>query len=284
MTIANKIELPGPFARRSALVAVLIAAVGLSGWMRAIAAADEGDPDPDSNTISVRSVLEDTKLYFTAPLRWDEEDWIDLGGSLAAIGAAHAFDGKVRDHFATGSKAVLNGGQNSNSLRDAAPTVALIAGTGIFAAMTRNSSGYEETVSLFEAGVFSSVTAEAFGYAAGRERPDATTSPNEWRNGGDSFPSLHASAAFAVGTVFAESGDDEYRWVRRLIGYGVAGGTAYVRLRENVHWLSDTVAGAALGIATARFVLDREDTKARATVQFQPIKNGWMLSYCVRTN
>jgi len=265
-------------------ITLLTIAAGLPGWARASAATDEEDADANSSSISVSGVLEDTKLYFTAPLRWDEEDWFDVGGSLAAVGAAHAFDARVRNHFATGSKAVLNGGQNSHSLRDAAPTVALIAGTGVFAAIVRNSSGYEETVSLLEAGVLSSVTAEVVGYAAGRERPDATTSSNGWRHGGDSFPSLHTTAAFAVGTVFAESGSDDYRWLRRLIGYGVAGGTAYVRLGENVHWLSDTVAGAALGIATARFVLNRGNTKAHVSLQFQPLKHGWMVSYSIRTH
>jgi membrane-associated phospholipid phosphatase len=90
--------------------------------------------------------------------------------------------------------------------------------------------------------------------------------------------------AFAVGTVFAESGNDEYRWIRRIIGYGVAAGTAYVRIDENVHWLSDTVAGAALGIATAKFVLNRQDAQSHGTVQFQPVKGGWMVSYSVRTH
>jgi membrane-associated phospholipid phosphatase len=122
------------------------------------------------------------------------------------------------------------------------------------------------------------------GLAAGRARPDATTSPNEWRQGGDSFPSLHATAAFAIGTVFAESGNDEYRWIRRIVGYGVAGATSYVRLNENVHWLSDTVAGTALGIATARFVLNRQGSETRGSLQFQPVKNGWLVSYTVRTH
>jgi hypothetical protein len=94
---------------------------------------------------SAKSALEDTKLYFTAPLRWDEEDRVAFGGALVAIGAAHQFDAKVRDHFATGSKAILNGGEDNNSSRDAAPTVALLAGTGL---------------------------------------PDATTAPNQWRQGG----------------------------------------------------------------------------------------------------
>jgi membrane-associated phospholipid phosphatase len=232
----------------------------------------------------VATTLEDTKLYFTAPLRWDEEDWLYFGGALAAIGAAHQFDGRVRDHFATGSKAILNGGEDKNSLRDAAPTVALIAGTGLVAAFFDDHDGYKEAWSLIEAGAFSTATAEVLGYATGRERPDATTSPNEWGRGSDSFPSLHATAAFAVGTVFAESGNDDYRWIRRIIGYGVAGATSYVRVSENVHWLSDTVAGAALGIATARFVLNRQGAQDRASLQFQPVKNGWMVSYSIRTH
>jgi membrane-associated phospholipid phosphatase len=230
------------------------------------------------------TTLEDTKLYFTSPLRWDEEDWLYFGGALVAIGAAHSFDERVRDHFATGSKAVLNGGEDKNSLRDAAPTLALIVGTGLGAAFYDDKDGYRETWALIEAGAFSGATAEVLGYATGRERPDATTSPNEWGKGGDSFPSLHTTVAFAVGTVFAESGNDEYRWIRRIIGYGVAGATAYVRLDENVHWLSDTVAGAALGIATAKFVLNRQGTQSRGTVQFEPVKGGWMVSYSIRTH
>jgi membrane-associated phospholipid phosphatase len=230
------------------------------------------------------TTLEDTKLYFTAPLRWDEQDWLYFGGALVAIGAAHSFDERVRDHFATGSKAILNGGEDKNSLRDAAPTVALIAGTGLYAAFLDDRDGYREAWSLIEAGAFSGATAEVLAYATGRERPDATTSANQWGKGGDSFPSLHTTVAFAVGTVFAESGNDEYRWIRRIIGYGVASATGYVRTSENVHWLSDSVAGAALGIASARFVLNRQGVQEHAALQFQPVKNGWLLSYSMRTH
>jgi membrane-associated phospholipid phosphatase len=235
----------------------------------------------DSESFSLRTALQDTKLYFTAPLRWDEQDWTYFGGTLVAIASAHQFDQRVRDHFATGSKA-LNGGQDTNSFRDAVPSIALIAGTGVSAWFLRDSDGYRETWSLLEAGVLSSATAEIVGYAVGRERPDATTSPNQWRKGDDSFPSLHATAAWAIGTTLAESGSDEYRWLRRLLGYGVAAGTSYVRIHENVHWLSDTVAGTALGIATARFVLHRRDIETRTTLQFQPSKDGWLLSFSSR--
>jgi membrane-associated phospholipid phosphatase len=234
-----------------------------------------------ADSFSVGDVLQDTKLYFTAPLRWDRQDWLYFGAALTAIGAAHEFDSRVRTHFAN-PKDPLNG-EDKNAVRDALPALALIVGTGLYAGAIGDRDGYKETWSLLEAGVFSAVTSEVLTLAAGRERPDATSSPNMWRHGGDSFPSVHVSAAFAIGTVFAESGNDEYRWIRRIVGYGIAAGTSYVRMRENVHWLSDTVAGTALGIATARFVLNRQGGEQRAALQFQPLKDGWQLAYTVRT-
>ncbi len=231
----------------------------------------------------VAGALEDAKLYVTAPLRWDGEDWLAFAGTLAVVGAAHSLDGRVRTHFADASDA-LNGGRDKNSLRDALPTVAIIAGTWAYAGIEGDSDGYRETWSLVEAGILSTATGEILSYAAGRERPDGSTSPNRWREGGDSFPSVHASAAFAVGTVFAESGNDDYRWIRRILGYGIASATAYVRVRENVHWLSDTVAGSALGIATAHFVLDRRDHESRGSLSVEPTKDGWMIAYSKHFN
>src|SRR5262245_58317247 len=110
---------------------------------------------------------------------------------------------------------------------------------------------------MIEAAAFSSVAAEVLKHAAGRERPFESGDPDQWRAGGDSFPSLHTTAAFAIGAVLAESGNDRYRWLRRVLGYGVGAATAYKRLDHDAHWLSDTVAGGALGVATARFVMKR---------------------------
>jgi membrane-associated phospholipid phosphatase len=236
-----------------------------------------------ADSFTLKDALDDTKLYFTAPLRWDSQDWLFFGGTLVAIGTAHEFDSRVRTNFATPNDALLDG-RDRNSLRDALPAVALIFGTGLYASFIDDSEGYKETWRLLEAGVFSTVTGEVLSLAGGRERPDATSSPNQWRQGGDSFPSVHTSAAFAIGTVFAESGSDEYRWIRRIIGYGVAAGTGYIRIKENVHWLSDTVAGSALGIATARFVLNRGNNAQLQSLQFQPTKDGWQLAYSIHTH
>jgi membrane-associated phospholipid phosphatase len=205
---------------------------------------------------SLPGAWEDTKLYFTAPARWDSHDWLLFGGTIAAIGASHELDGKVRDHFA-GKSPVLDG-KDTNSLRDAAPAAALVVGTLGLGFVFDNASGRNEAYRMLEAGALSGVTSTVLKYAAGRARPNESLRVDDWRAGGSSFPSLHVTAAFAIGTVFAESGSDDFRWTRRLLGYGVASATAYARLHGNIHWFSDVVAGSAVGLYTGAFTMQRQ--------------------------
>jgi hypothetical protein len=229
---------------------------------------------------SVRGVIEDTKLYFTAPLRWDERDWLQFGGSLAAIAIAHEYDAAVRDHFVSAADAAS---QQSHDLRDAAPLAAMVVGTWGAATLWDDRAGFEEGRVMLEAGALTALSTTLFKFAAGRSRPSETTQVDDWRSGGDSFPSMHVSTTFAVGTVLAESGSDEYRWLRRGIGYGFAAATAYARLDSNAHWFSDTVAGAALGIATAQFALQRRHQHAsRSTFMAIPVEGGLLLTYSLQ--
>jgi len=214
-----------------------------------------------AQTFSPGDVWTDTKLYFTAPLRWDAEDWLYFGGALGAVAAAHQFDGNVRRHFANPTQPL--DGKDPNSIRDAAPAAIAVVGTWVFSELAEAPGGRIEAYSMLEAAALSSVTAEVFKFAAGRRRPSETTRVDDWRASGSSFPSLHATAAFAIGTVLAESGSDDFRWTRRLLGFGLATGTAYLRLHDNQHWLSDVVAGAAIGTATGAFVLQRRLDKVR---------------------
>jgi hypothetical protein len=235
----------------------------------------------DENTSLVRRTLEDTRLYFTAPMRWNAENWSYVGGTIAMVAAAHEFDDKVRDHF-VGDKTVVLDGKDPHSTRDALPAAAILAGTWAYAALLHDASGYAEGWSMVEAAGLSSVSAYALKLVAGRERPNESTQPDSWGHGGSSFPSLHATAAFAIGTVLAESGDDSNRWLRRGLGYGIAAGTAWRRLDGNVHWLSDTVAGAAIGISTAGFVLGQsEHHRLAGRFEVMPLERGALLTWTV---
>ena len=221
----------------------------------------------------------DVKLYFTAPLRWDRADWTLFGGTLLAIGAAHHYDTQVRTHFIKAMAPATS--TSSKDVQDALPTVAVGLATWAYASVLDDSAGHREAWNMLEAAGLGSVTAYTLKYVVRRAGPDQTSDPNAWgRGGGSSFPSWHSTAAFAVGTVLAESGNDDYRWVRRLLGYGLGAATSYERLKHNAHWLSDTVAGAALGAASARFAMGRSArANEAAAVAFEPLPGGAMLTY-----
>jgi membrane-associated phospholipid phosphatase len=251
----------------------------------AVPAASPGpaSSSPSGSPATQHPLLLDIKDYYTAPLRWDVKDWAFFAGAVGLVAGARHYDTQVRTHFIKQGAQPIGG--SNKDLQDAAPFAAAVVGTWLYANLIDSSDGHREAWDMVEAGGLSTVTSYAMKFIAARERPNQTSDPNKWRSGsGSSFPSFHAAAAFAVGSVLAESGNDDYRWLRRFLGYGaVAGFTAFERLKHNAHWLSDDVAGAAIGGATAHFVLEREAARREArkaySVSLVPLDGGAMLTY-----
>jgi membrane-associated phospholipid phosphatase len=231
----------------------------------------------------VSQTLEDAKLYVTAPLHWDQGNWALFGESLLAIAAAHEYDDNVRAHFGTVVDPAL-ATRDPHDSRDWTPAAAMIGLTWAYAALLDDRDGYGEGRAMFESAAFSAASATLVKLAAGRRRPTETTQVDDWRNSGSSFPSMHATVTFAIGTVLAESGNENNRWIRRILGYGLAAGTAYSRVHDGQHWLSDVVAGAALGFATGDFVVNRRDERRqRYSFDLVPVDHGAMLSFRINS-
>jgi membrane-associated phospholipid phosphatase len=108
------------------------------------------------------------------------------------------------------------------------------------------------------------VATGAIKVAAGRLRPDAspTGTAHDWRWGGGlrgdarrSFPSGHASLATAAAVTLAHgvrgAGSGAWRDGVAVGAYALAGAAIVSRVRDKRHWLSDVLAGAALGSASA---------------------------------
>src|SRR5690349_12566254 len=74
--------------------------------------------------LDARAALEDAKLYFTAPLRWDASDWTWFGASALAIATAHEYDDNVRAHFGTTVATTAN--PDPHDTRDWAPAAAMV--------------------------------------------------------------------------------------------------------------------------------------------------------------
>jgi undecaprenyl-diphosphatase len=103
----------------------------------------------------------------------------------------------------------------------------------------------------------------------GRPRPDmglaaAGIMGPSWAPGIDSFPSGHATSVFAVATVFAAY-YPRLRWPLYSLAAAIAIGRVYLER----HYLSDIVAGAALGIAFAVY-LYRNRQRLRRRMMLDP--------------
>jgi len=257
---------------------LLLAASLATSQLAVAAGVNEGRDEPSGPTL--HSSLSDAGAYVTAPLHWNRTNWTEFGATIAAVALAHHYDDSVRSHFTRRMANPLDS-KNSSDAKDALPAAVLLAGTWLGGALTNSSSSRTAAWVMTESAVLSTATTYLLKAAAGRERPDQTADPNQWHKGGSSFPSLHVSAAFALGTAFAESGTEgSTRWLTRTVGYGIAGLTAYDRLKHNAHWLSDTVAGAAVGTATALFVVHRTyRTSVLSGLTVAPLDHGFMLAY-----
>jgi membrane-associated phospholipid phosphatase len=87
----------------------------------------------------------------------------------------------------------------------------------------------------------------------GRARPDAGLGAFHYEplSGSVSLPSGHTTVAFALATSLG--GEVRSTWARAGL-YGLAAGTAWSRVNDDRHWLSDVAAGALIGITSAKLV------------------------------
>ena len=124
-----------------------------------------------------------------------------------------------------------------------------------------------------EAILVSGVVTSTLKGLSGRARPDHSPgAPRDFafargirdQDGYDSFPSGHASTAFALASVldaeWARYSPNRPRWIRPAL-YAAAALTAASRVFDNRHWASDVVLGSTIGVvgghAVVRWHADR---------------------------
>jgi membrane-associated phospholipid phosphatase len=234
-------------------------------------------PQNEQDTGVARRWGADAKAYLTAPLHAERKQWVRFGSTVAAIAFAYQHDNDVRAHFVPEGATATT--PNAHNTEDALPGALALGGTWLAARALGDRDGRREAGTMFEAAVFSSVSTELLKKIADRQRPFVAGDRSGFGEGGNSFPSGHVTGAFAIGAVLAESGNDRQRWLRRVLGYGIGAITAYERMNHDQHWFSDTVAGAGVGIATARFLMKRHEPSNNRTFTVVPTRDGVSLSF-----
>jgi membrane-associated phospholipid phosphatase len=137
------------------------------------------------------------------------------------------------------------------------------------------------TVRMGAAVVIASAAAEGLKIAVGRVRPiDIAGETDHFKpfSGHDSFPSGHATLAFASATALdRETGAGWVPWV----AYPLAGLVGWSRVRDDLHWTSDVVAGAALGYWVARKTEDAFRVRAERSGRMGILLGPTRLGACV---
>jgi membrane-associated phospholipid phosphatase len=193
--------------------------------------------------------LMDQKDIWTSPahLRLSDATWlVPLGGMAAAL---FATDSDVSRHI-NNNPNTLNRYQSLSNYGIAAMGGAS-AGLYFLGLLTHDAHERETGFLAAEAAVDSLAVTEAVKYATRRERPYVDNANGRFWQGGDSFPSEHASAAWSIAGVIAH----EYPGpLPKIAAYGLATAISVSRINGKQHFPSDVLVGSALGYLIAQHV------------------------------
>jgi membrane-associated phospholipid phosphatase len=205
---------------------------------------------------------DDAGFTLTAPTRWDGQDWLVFSAdSLAVVGTATLLDRSLRDWTQR---------QTASSWEKAVNHFETLGSTGSFAVIggfylegvinhdpqAENTAVDALSASIVAAGLVTPVLKEL----AGRSRPVAHQGTYHFRpfSGSASFPSGHATQAFAVASVISMHYDSP--WVGG-VAYALAGLVGLARMDHNAHFASDVLAGAVIGTTVGRSLVRINDGK-----------------------
>ena len=171
--------------------------------------------------------------------------WLKAGLGLGITAASSLFDRSMHN-FSTkyGNRSWAKGIAN---VGDALPYVSF--GGALFAAINEDKRLADTGIASALATGLALAASSGLKYAVGRERPDQTNDPFNFKpgTGGSSFPSNHVTAVFAGVAPFAREYDAP--WL-----YDIASVTNLARILKNQHWFSDTMGGSLLGFGVGSLV------------------------------
>jgi len=252
------------------------------------AAAAEEPPSPKPGVAASvwKALREEARRYgrdsvalLRAPLHWQKNDWEKAGGAVLILGGLMLADRSIdnaaqreRSHFTdrvAGATTALGGQYGVHA------STALLGLGLIFNHENMRDTGRE----ALEAGLFAHILDNyVLKRAFGRERPFESDGRTVFVpfSSHDSFPSGHATEAFAVASVVAARSKG---WPISVLAYTAATVVAIDRVNSRVHFTSDVVAGAFIGTAIGRFLVKRHnDEKAgvlsKADLEVVPIRRG----------
>lgn len=208
-------------------------------------------PTPTLEREFFKNILTDQRAIWTAPFHLERSDmkW--------AVPAGVGFMALITTDRITGDEMFEADRQvkASNAISYVGSIYGLGAVAGTFYLVGRKKNNYRarETGLLSAEAMINSIIVEgALKGITQRARPVDGHERSEFFDGGSSFPSGHSTQAWAVATVIAHEYKD--RPAVQIAAYGIASAVSVARFTGHKHYLSDVLAGSAMGFGIGKFV------------------------------
>jgi hypothetical protein len=225
--------------------------------------SSEADTAPDTNAMMKSSegtrtglvgrFVNDQREIWTSParLRFPDAEWlVPLSGITAGL---FVTDRDYSKRLSQNPTKISHYKTLSN-----AGVAALVGGAGgmwVMGHVSHNEHWSETGFLAGEAALNSFVAVESFKYTLRRDRPyQGDGSGPFFQNGGTSFPSEHAAAAWSVAGVIAHEYPGPFT---KIMAYGLASLVSVSRVKGHQHFPSDVVVGSVIGNLVAQDIYSR---------------------------
>jgi membrane-associated phospholipid phosphatase len=227
------------------------------------------------------------KQEFTKPFHMKKKDWGKLGAFALATVAVSFADEPVQKQALKFRTNNIEAAKVSKYITNFGGLYEFygLGAVGAYAFIFKNQKLKTTTLLATQAYLTGAIVESALKYLTGRTRPSYYSPAFEAEptfkgpfgnlskdyQGGrsnSSFPSGHATVAFAAATVYAM----EYKstiWVP-ILSYSLATMISASRITENKHWTTDVFVGAVLGYLSGRHIVNNYHRYAKLKAPQQP--------------
>jgi membrane-associated phospholipid phosphatase len=219
-----------------------------------------------------------------SPKKWKGKDFLNFSAVMGAGLFLYAVDQDIQqwvgEHRSSSSEDIF---KVITHLGDGVVLIGLMAALYVSGEVSDNNSLRKTALLSLESMLTTGVVIRGLKSVAGRARPWTGESshsfhPFSTKSSFASFPSGHASSAFAVAAVIADQSNKVYVDV---IAYSLATLVAISRVHIDKHWASDILVGSAIGYFVAKKIcaLDRDRNSSKVKLSFQVSRQRQTLSF-----
>jgi len=221
-----------------------------------------------------------------SPKNWKGRDFLNLSAVLGAGLLLYSVDQDiqhwVQDNRSSSSEDIFTA---ITHMGDGVILVGLIAALYVSGEVSDNNSLRKTALLSLESLLTTGIIVRGFKSLAGRARPWTGESSHSFHPFSTtsrfaSFPSGHASSAFAVATVIADQSNKTYI---DILAFSLATLVAISRVHIDKHWASDILVGSAIGYFVAKKISaldkDRDSKKVKLGFQFSRQRQALSLTF-----